>query len=342
MTLAKARAAACKNWLAVCEGEDPFPRRPGAVVVRRREPTFKQLAAEVIERKRRSWTDPKHPRDWQHTLERYVYPVFGDMLVSRVEIEHVLAALTPIWDEVPVTARRVRSRIRAVLASAKTLKFRCDNPADDSIYGLLPRERPRGEGKRHHAAVPYKDLGPLVVALRGGSSCAVLTLLTEFIVLTAVRSGEARGARWSEIDLDDALWYIPLERMKMSFPLRVPLAPRPLAILREVREMDLDPASGLVFPGSKPGTEFADSSVLNLLRRHHKTATVHGMRSSFRDWVEETEPGMGEAAERALAHARRNQTLAAYLRTDLFDMRRGLMQRWADYVVGASGVLPRV
>ena len=164
-----------------------------------------------------------------------------------------------------------------------------------------------------------------------------LRFLFEFVVLTAVRSGEAREAQWSEIDFDAATWFIPAERMKVGFPHRVPLSDRGLAILREARAMGTESGTGLVFPGSKPGCPFSGSAVLGLLRRQGVGGTVHGLRSSFRDWVAENEPAMDEAAERALAHVPTNQTVAAYLRTDLLDVRRGLMQRWGDHVTGGSG-----
>ena len=174
----------------------------------------------------------------------------------------------------------------------------------------------------------------VVVAAHALTARVPLRLLFEFLVLTAVRSGEGREAQWSEFDFDTATWFIPGKRMKTGFPHRVPLSDRALGILREMRE--LDTRTGFVFPGMKPGLPFSDSAPLGLLRRLRLPGTVHGFRSSFRDWVAETGAGTGLAAERALAHASINQTVDAYLRTDLLEARRPLMQRWANHVTSAT------
>ena len=166
-----------------------------------------------------------------------------------------------------------------------------------------------------------------------------LRLLFEFVVLTVVRSAEAREAQWTEINFDEAMWFIPGDRMKTGFPHRVALSDRAVQILRDVRKLHVHSETGFVFPGNKSGQPFSDSAVLGLLRRLSVPATVHGLRSSFRDWVEETRAESGQAAERALAHARTNQTEAAYLRTDLLDARRPLMQSWADYVTAKGAAV---
>ena len=328
VALADARAAACKKWLHVRDGGDPFAKPPKAI------PTFEEAAAAVIEQNAPTWTDPKHPKDWRNTLARYVYPCFGQLQVSQIEIHHVLEVLTPIWHTRPETARRVRQRIRAILDWAVSKGYRPDNAAGPAIHGVLPKRRSRDHQKRHHAAVPYTQVSQLVVAMRRSTSCPPLRLLSEFVVLTAVRSGEAREAKWSEFDLDTATGMIPGSRMKTGFPHRVPLSARLLDILHEMRE--LGTGAGFVFPGKKAGRPFADSAALNLLRRLGVPDTVHGFRSTFRDWVAETDAGTDLAAERALAHASTNQTVAAYLRTDLLEARRPLMQRWADHVTSAT------
>ena len=197
----------------------------------------------------------------------------------------------------------------------------------------------RARRKKHHAAVPYNEVSQLLVAVRQMRARPSLQLLFEFVVLTVVRSGEARQAQWSEIDFDESNWFIPGERMKTGFPHRVPLSDRALQVLREVRELDVHSGTGLVFPGAKSGRPYSDTALMGLLRRLSVPATVHGLRSSFRDWVAETGAGTDEAAERALAHARTSQTVAAYLRTDLLEARRLLMQRWADYVTGNGAAL---
>ena len=329
--LADVRAAACQNWLLLRDGGDPCASNRSQV---KTVPTFEEAAAAVIERKAPTWTDPKHPKDWQNSLMRYAFPCLGKLLVSQIEIDHVLEVLTPIWDTRRPTARRVRQRIHAILDWAITKGYRTDHPAGPAIHGVLPKTLPRGTQKRHHAAVPYTQVPQLVVAMRRSTSCPPLRLLSEFVVLTAVRSGEAREAEWSEFDFDTATWFIPGSRMKVGFPHRVPLSTRVLEILREMREVDT--RTGLVFPGKKAGHPFSDSGLLRLLRGLHPAGTVHGFRSSFRDWVAETDTGTDLAAERALAHASTSQTVDAYLRTDLLEMRRPLMQRWANHVTLAT------
>ena len=331
VSLAEARAAACKNWLLLRDGGDPGASKRSQV---KTVPTFEEAAAAVIEHNAPTWTDPKHPKDWRNTLARYAFPCLGKLPVSQIEIHHVLDVLTPIWYTRPETARRVRQRIRAILAWAITQGYRTDNPAGPDIHGVLPKRRSRDHQKRHHPAVPYSEVPQAIVAARGLSSRLPLRLLFEFLVLTAVRSGEGREAQWSEFDFDTATWFIPGKRMKTGFPHRVPLSDRVLEILREMRE--LDTRTGLVFPGVKTGRPFSDSAMLGLLRRQGRPGTVHGFRSSFRDWVAETDAGTDLAAERALAHASSSQTVDAYLRTDLLEARRPLMQRWADHVTSAT------
>ena len=333
VSLADVRAAACKNWLLLRDGGDPWASKRGSPTA---IPTFEEAAAFVIERNAPTWTDLKHPKDWRNTLARYVFPCFGQLPVSKIEIHHVLEALEPIWLTRPETARRVRQRIRAILNWSIAKGYRTDNPAGPFIHGALPKRRSRVEPKRHHAAVPYSEVPQVIIAVRRMNSRVALRLLFEFAVLTVVRSGEAREAQWSEVDFESATWVIPASRMKIGFPHRVPLSDRVVEILSELRE--LDTGAALVFPGKKPGRPFSDSALLGLLGRVHLDGTVHGFRSSFRDWVAEQNAGTAEAAERALAHGPTNQTVAAYLRTDLLEVRRPLMQHWADHVASAPSV----
>ena len=317
--------------LLLRDGGDPCASKRSQV---KTVPTFEEAAAAVIEHNAPTWTDPKHPKDWRYSLARYVFPCFGKLLVSQIDIHHVLKVLTPIWNTRRETARRVRQRIRAILYWAITQGYRTDNPAGPAIHGVLAKRRSRDDQKRHHPAVPYSEVPQVIVAARGLTSRLPLRLLFEFVVLTAVRSGEGREAQWSEFDFDTATWFIPGSRMKMGFPHRVPLSTRVLEILREMREVDT--RTGFVFPGMKAGHPFSDSGLLRLLRGLHPLGTVHGFRSSFRDWVAETDAGTDLAAERALAHASTSQTVDAYLRTDLLEARRPLMQRWADHVTSAA------
>ena len=261
--------------------------------------------------------------------------------MSQVEPHHVIEALKPIWNTRPETARRVRQRIRTILEWGIAKGYRTTNAAGPAIHGVLPKKRPADKNKQHYAAVPYSELPQVVAEVRRMNAAAPLRLLFEFLVLTVVRSAEACEAQWSEIDFDEATWMIPDERMKMNFPHRVPLSDRALEILRAMHAQHMHSGTGFVFPGKKPGRPFSGSAVLTLLGRLNLPATVHGLRSSSNDWVAETGAATQDVADRALAHARKNQTRAAYLRTDFLEARRPLMQRWADYVaakgVAASG-----
>ena len=329
--LAEARAVARENWFRLREAGDPRPsKRASSTEI----PTFEEAAAAVIERNAPTWSNPKHLKDWRNTLARYAFPSLGKLPVSQIEIHHVLAVLTPIWNTHRETARRVRQRIRAILEWAVTRGYRTDNPAGPAIHGELPKRRARKHKKRHHPAVPYSELPQVIVAARRTNSSAPLRLLFELVVLTALRSGEAREARWNEFDFATATWFIPGSRMKVGFPHRVPLSTRVLEILRDMRQ--LGTGTGFVFPNQKTGCPFSSSALLQLLRALHPAGTVHGLRSSFRDWVAETDAGTDLAAERALAHVSINQTVDAYLRTDLLEVRRPLMQRWADHVTSAT------
>ena len=331
VSLAEARATACQNWLVARSDRDPFPACSKVEI-----PTFAQAAAEVIKQKAPTWTDPKYPKDWQYSLERYVFPSLGERPISQIEVQDVVEVLAPIWNKIPETARRMRQRIRAILDWGVAMGHCSDNAAGPALHGVLPKRRPPDKSKRHHPAVPYAEVPAVVVALRGMRARPRLRLLLEFVVLTAGRCGEARGARWGEFDFDSVTWTVPGSRMKTGFPHRVPLSGRALEILRELGP-DGAP-DGLVFPGKKSGTAFSGDAVLGLVRRLGLRATVHGFRSSFRNWVAETDAATHDVAERALAHARTNQTVAAYLNTDLLELRRPLMQRWADHVTSVGSV----
>ena len=326
VSLAKAREVACQNWLVARADRDPRPDKRREAVS-----TFDEAAAAVLKLNAPKWTDPKHPQDWTNSLRRFVSPRLGSRLVSEIETSDLLDVLEPIWHTLPETARRVRQRIRRIMDWSVARGYRVDNPAARALGAVLPSNRLRDKAKHHHAAVPHCEVAAALDAVRSSGASPVLRLLVEFVVLTAVRSGEARGACWSEIDFDTAVWTIPASRMKARCEHQVPLSDRALAILEEVGPPGDDAA--LVFPGARRGRPFASGSLRALLECLEIPGTVHGFRSSFCDWTAERVPGSDEAAEFALAHGIKNPTKAAYRRTRLLDQRRALMQSWADYVV---------
>ena len=334
--LAQAREAAARNRSLIASGGDPLAEKRRAAI-----PTFREAAQRTFEANKPRWRNGKHTATWWQSLERHAFPILGDMPVDQIGREDVLQVLTPIWGVRMETARRVRQRIRAILKWSMAHGHIDHNVAGEAIDGALP---PMLKVKNHLRALPYAEVGELIEAVQQSQASLAAKWCLEFLILTTTRSGEARGARWSEIDLDAAMWVIPGERMKSHAEHRVPLSSRALAILEEART--IDDGSGLVFPSpTRPGKPMSDMTLTALLRRLKVAdrATVHGFRSAFRDWAAECTHAPHAVMELSLAHAVGNAVEAAYARSDLFDRRRTLMDQWAAYLAGDSGsVVPMV
>lgn len=322
VTLAMARQKATDARRMILEGDDPIAKR------RQAQPkTFKDSALELIESKRSGWKNAKHAAQWSSTLEAYVFPTLGPMQVTKIATADVVGALKPIWSQKPETANRVRQRIEAVLDYASALGIReGDNPARwrGHLDNLLPKPT-KMRAVQHHHALPHSDISDFMDALstRNGVSARALT----FTILTAARSGETRGMTWAEVDLDNGVWTIPAQRMKAAKEHRVPLTLTTIAQFGK-RGADTD----LVFGSeTKAGKPISDMSMTALLRRmEYDNITVHGFRSTFRDWAGETTSFSREVIEAALAHGIKDKAEAAYARSDLFDKRRLLMNSWAN------------
>ena len=257
--------------------------------------------------------------------------------MDRITTADVMACLLPIWHTRPETARRVRQRIGAVMRWAIAQGYRTDNPAGDAITAALPSNMGR---RRHHRALPHADVAASLATVRASAAYPTTVLAFEFLVLTACRSGEIRGARWDEINLAEATWTLPATRMKTARQHRVPLPTRAVELLAEAQRFR--DRSGLVFP-SATGRELSDATLSKLMREHNIPAVPHGYRSSFRDWAAELTDTPRQICELALAHVNNDRVEAAYQRSDLFDRRRQLMQDWADYLhnqAPASARLP--
>ena len=334
--LAQAREAAAHNRTLIAAGTDPLAEKRKATI-----PTFREAAEQTFEANKPRWRNGKHTATWWQSLERHAFPILGDMPVDQIGREDVLRVLSPIWGVRMETARRVRQRIRSILKWAMAHGYVDHNVAGEAIDGALP---PMPKVKNHLRALPYAEVGDLIEAVQQSQASLAAKWCLEFLILTAARSGEARGARWSEIDLDAATWTIPAERMKAHAEHRVPLSSRALAILGEART--IDDGSGLVFPSpSRPGKPMSDMTLTTLLRRLKVAdrATVHGFRSAFRDWAAECTHAPHAVMELSLAHAVGNAVEAAYARSDLFDRRRALMDQWEAYLAGTGGaVMPMV
>ena len=322
--LREAREKAQANRALARSGGDPRLERRRAAV-----PTFRDLAAQHIEALRPSWRNAKHAAQWGSTLATYAYPFIGNRPVDQITRADVIGLLSPIWTKKPETARKVRQRVRAVMARAIALEYIENNPAGEGIDAALAR-LPRI--KAHHPALPYAQLPAALKAVRGSTATPAVKLGFQFLALTACRSGEVRGASWDEVDLDAATWTVPAERMKGGRAHRVPLSEQATAVLEEAR--GLDNGSGLVFPAPRSGMELSNMAFAQLLRRLGLDFVPHGLRSSFRDWAAEQTSAPHTVMESALAHTVRNPTEAAYFRSDLFDLRRGLMRMWGNYLGG--------
>ena len=330
--LAQAREAAAKHRSLIAAGADPLAEKRRAAV-----PTFREAAERTFEANKPRWRNGKHTATWWQSLECHAFPILGDMPVDQIGREDVLRVLSPIWGVRMETARRVRQRIRAILKWSMAHGHIDHNVAGEAIDGALP---PMPKVKNHLRALPYAEVGELIEAVQRSQASLAAKWCLEFLILTAARSGEARGARWSEIDLEAAVWSIPPEQMKAHAEHRVPLSSRTLAILEEARA--IDDGRDLVFPSpTRPGKPMSDMTLTALLRRLKVAdrATVHGFRSAFRDWTAECTHAPHAVMELSLAHAVGNAVEAAYARSDLFDRRRALMDQWAAYLAGDSGTI---
>jgi len=337
VTLAEARGKAAELKRVLRQGGDPLAH----VRAERRQAgggiSFKDAAERYIEAHRAGWRNEKHAAQWPSTLSAYAYPVFGDLDVAEIETDHVLRALQPIWQAKPETAQRVRQRIEAVIDFARARGWRDGaNPAQwRGHLALILPARSKVARVQHHAAVPWKEMPRLWAEIETLDGIAALAL--RFVVLTAARSGEVRGARWSEIDLEAATWTVPPERIKGGREHRVPLTHQALAILAKVRPLAAGDGD-LIFPGARAGRPLSDVAVAKVLRRLGRDgATVHGMRSAFRDWCSEATRFSGEVAEAALAHVVRNKVEAAYRRGDMLAKRRDLMDAWSAFLASKPG-----
>ena len=330
VTLAQARQMAREHLSVAKAGGDPLEIRRNEAKLAE-TPTFEALARQHIAENLDSWKNNKHRAQWLSTLQTYAFPALGSLRVNEVTRKQVVDVLSPIWSSKPETARRVRQRIRAIMDRAVALEYIDYNPAGDAIKAALPKMR---RVKEHHRALPYGELPAALQSVRGSTAHSSVKLGFEMLALTACRSGEVRGMAWDEVDVREALWTIPGERMKAGNPHRVPLSGRAMAILEEARS--LTDGNGLVFPAPRSGGVLSDMAFTQLLRRLELDFVPHGLRSSFRDWAAEKTNAPHAVMEKVLAHSVANATEAAYFRSDLLEQRRPLMDEWSEFLEGGS------
>ena len=325
VSLAQAREKTTGIRTVVADGRDPLAERHVPAM-----PTFREAAYAVHEANRPRWRNARHIRSWMQTLERHAMPTLGNTPLDRIDRGDVLRVLTPIWTTRPETARRVRQRMRTVFRWAMAHGFMETNPAGEAIDGALP---PMPKVKAHLRALPYQEVGVALETVEASQASVAAKLCFRFLVLTAARSGEARGATWEEVDLEGHEWRVPAQRMKAGMEHRVPLSRQALDVLSEASA--LQDESGLVFPSPlKEGAPMSDMTLTKVLRSVGlaERATVHGFRSSFKNWTLEQTDTPWAVSEAALAHTLGNSTEQAYARSDLFERRSDLMQQWADYL----------
>ena len=336
VSLAKARELSIECRRKVLNGLDPLEERKQAKraqqLAQARSITFREAAEQCIASKKPEWKNAKHAQQWSNTLNAYAYPVFGDLSVSDVDTDLVLKAIEPIWISKAETASRVRQRIETVWDWARARGYvEGENPA--RLRGHLDNilaKTAKVKRVKHHPAVPYKQISEFILQLRDRTGSSALAL--EFMILTAARTGEVRGAKWCEIDLTASVWTIPAERMKAGREHRIPLSSRTIEILTSIQS-NRNPEE-FVFPGWKAGTGLSDGALLALMKKiNFGPYTPHGFRSTFRDWAaEEAYEFSNETVELALAHTIKNKAEAAYRRGDQLERRRELMNKWGDYV----------
>ena len=327
VSLALAREKAADHRAAVAEGRDPLAEKHAPAV-----PTFEEACHAVHEVNKPRWRNDRHIASWIQTLQRHAMPTLGNIPLDRIDSEDLLQVLTPIWTTRPETARRVRQRMRTVFRWGMAHRFMETNPAGEAIDGALP---PMPKVRAHLRSLPYHEVGSALETVEASQASIPAKLCFRFLILTASRSGEARGASWDEIDMQGQEWRIPSERMKSGIEHRVPLSRQALELLGAASA--LRDEDGLVFPSPmKSGSPMSDMTLTKILRSTGlaERATVHGFRSSFKNWTLEQTDTPWAVSEAALAHTLGNSTEQAYARSDLFERRRPLMQQWADYLTG--------
>ena len=335
VSLAKAREKAAEARVSILDGKNPRLERRKAEVEQNPDNLFGAFAMKLVDDIEDGFKNPKHRQQWRNTLQTYARPLF-DLPLSGVTTEDVLSVLQPIWLTKPETASRLRGRIERVLDAAKVKGlWSGENPARGRGHlDLLLPKRSKAEVK-HHAALPFVEIAAFMVKLSERPAIAARAL--EFAILTAARSGETRGMTWAELNLENKLWTVPGIRMKAGATHQVPLSDAAVAIVKGLKSKTTKP-DDFVFKAPRGGA-FSDMALSQLLKRMGRPdITVHGFRSTFRDWAGETTQFGREEVEMALAHTLGSSVERAYRRGRALEKRRELMAAWADYCGGMPAV----
>ena len=334
--LADAREKAAAIRANLRKGVDPRQSTQDAPTEEPTAPTFKACAVEFIKDRRGEWSNAKHTEQWTNTLARYAYPTIGDKPVNEVLLDDVLTILKPLWETKTETATRVRGRVERVLSWAIVKGHRQHpNPAlwRGNLDQLLAKPS-KIRNSRHFAALPYVGMPDLWTQLSGHTSRTADAL--RFTILTTARTGEVIAAQWREIDFDAAIWTIPADRMKAKREHRVPLVPAAISLLEQIPRK-----SDYLFPGLRGNPHLSNMAMLKFLKHvmQRPELTVHGFRSTFKDWAMEATDYPGELSEAQLAHVIANKAQAAYERGDKLERRREMLGSWCDYLESGGNVV---
>lgn len=335
--LEEARELARKARQQLREGIDPIDERAARTAARRveaaRAVTFEEAARRFYATRSPQWKSAKHRTQFLASLTNHAFPIIGHLPVAAIDIDLVLKCLEPIWASKTETATRVRQRIEAVLDWATALKLReGDNPADWKRLSKVLDAPTKIAKVKHHPALPFDEVGAFVVQISARPS--IVARAMEFLILTAARTSEVTGARWSEMDLTEKVWTIPAARMKAGKEHRVPLSKRAVSLLEEMpRESDY------VFPGGKTGEPMSNMAMAMMLKRMGRDdIVVHGFRATFRTWASERTNFPHDVVEQSLAHSVGSAVERAYRRGDVLEKRRALMETWAKFAASPRAV----
>ena len=339
-TLSEAKCKAICNRAEVLTGGNPITSKCALRLVKRRNtsvPSFKDIQKKTLESLKSTWRNPKTGKNWKESMDNYVTPSIGNKPIEEISREDVLEILVPLWNDKPNLARKLRQRISAVFKMAIAYGYTESNLAGEAIDGALPKQK---AVTAHHRALPYSRVPKMLEAVVNADASIAIRAAVCWITLTACRAGEARYATWQEIDMKHRIWRIPGSRMKASKDHRVPITDGMLTILELVKSSRDD--SDYLFPSiKKPGSPLGENSFSYLIRQigFGKVATIHGLRSSFRDWA--AERGIDrQLAEQALAHTVQGVE-GAYFRSDLFRRRRAVMKQWNDHCTKRCAAMMR-
>jgi integrase len=339
VTLIEARKKALEAKINLSKGVDPHQlKKESNELLKKVNKTvlFSEFAEECIERKRGEWRNPKHYLQWKNTLRTYAYPVIGNLEIASINTDNLLKILSPIWSEKTETASRLRGRIEWVLSSATARGLRSGlNPAQwrGHLDTLLPKPKKLARTK-HHPALNFLEIQKFIEILQSKNCISALAL--EFLILTGARTGEVIKAKKEEIS--ENIWTIPGHRMKAGVTHKVPLSKRAIEIINIASYLSEN--SEYIF--ANKDKHISNMAMLALAKRVNPTITVHGFRSTFRDWISEMTDFPREVAEKCLAHTISNQVEAAYRRGDLFNKRITVMETWANYCLNETNIRPIV